>query len=141
RRASRPRLSRVAGLVPVFVFLPESLFAAEFRPVFAVRLVTVLWSCLVTRIVASARIAIGIAGLAPGRAWLLFRRRLTAGPVRQRLDADVVFLVRTPDLDREGCCHPLGNFELGGRVHNPDSADVTLVDAAATADHRQEPAR
>ena len=61
--------------------------------------------------------------------------------VRQRLDADIVFLVRTPDLRGEGCHDPPGNLELGRRVQNADRADVLLLDTATAANQRQQPAR
>src|SRR6202034_1618395 len=59
----------------------------------------------------------------------------------QRLDADIVFLVGTPDFNGEGFGDPFGDFELGGGVENADGADVLLVDTAAPANHRQQPAR
>jgi len=61
--------------------------------------------------------------------------------VCQRLDADIVFLVRTPDLGGEGCRDSLGDFELGRRIQNADRADVLLLDTTTAANHRQEPAR
>lgn len=133
RSACPLRLSTVAGLVPVLLLLSETRLAAEFRPAFAVRLAALLRSRRVPRIFASTGIVVGVAGFA--------RSCLTWGSVCQRLDANVVFLIRTSDLDGEGSCDPLGNFELGGGVQNPDGANVTLVDAATAANHRQEPAR
>ena len=125
----------------MFLFLPETGLAAKFRPAFAVRPAGLLRPYRVTRIVASTSTVIGVAGFAPRRVWPLFRRCLTWGGVCQRLDADVVFLIWTSDLDGEGSCDPFGNFELGRGVQNPHGADVTLVNAATTANHRQEPAR
>ena len=139
RSACPLRLSTMAGLVPVLLLLPATRLAVKFRSTFAVRLAALLRSCRVTRIVASTSIVIGVAGFVQRR--VLLQRRLTWGSVCHRFDTDAVFLIRTSDLDGEGSCDSLGNFELGGGVQNPDGANVTLVDAATTANHRQEPAR
>src|ERR1700744_4332688 len=104
------------------------------------RLAAPLRACLVTEIVASTSTAVGVAGVRPRRVRPLFRRRKTWRGTCQRLDADAVFLVWTSNLDRKGFRDPLGDLELGGGVQNPDSADVVLVDAATTANHRQVPA-
>src|SRR4029078_1954041 len=53
---------------------------------------------------------------------------LLARRVFHRLDADIVFLVGTPDLDGKRFRGTGGNFEFGGGVHEADGADVGLVD-------------
>ena len=70
-----------------------------------------------------------IAALAPGRVSALPRGFLPRGSLRHRLDADAVFLVRALDLGGERLRDPLRNLELGCGVHDPDGADVALVDA------------
>src|SRR5215216_3683777 len=72
---------------------------------------------------------------------LLLANLLTRRGIAERLDTDVVFLVGTPDLDGEGFRGTGGNLEFAGGVHDADRADIRLVDAAAAADHRQQPAR
>ena len=96
---------------------------------------------LVSNFIGLTSAAVGLFAFAPGRIEPLFRRRLTLRSTCQWLDTDVVFLVRTPDFDTKRVSDRLGNFEFGGRFQNTDGADVMLVDAATTANHRQEPAR
>src|SRR5262245_26058689 len=62
RRLCRLRLSSVAGLVPMFLFLPEPRLAAKCRPAVAVRLAALLRSCRFTRIVVSTSTVLGVAG-------------------------------------------------------------------------------
>ena len=71
----------------------------------------------------------------------LFRSRLALRGAFERLDPDRVFLVGALDHGGEGFRDPLRNLELGRGVHDLDRADIALRDAAATADHRQQPAR
>src|SRR6476646_9468022 len=68
-------------------------------------------------------------------------RGILARRIFHRLDADIVFLVGTTDLDGEGFRGTAGDLEFGGGVHDADGADIGLVDTAAAADHRQQPAR
>src|SRR5215217_1293191 len=72
---------------------------------------------------------------------LLLANFLTRRRIAERFDTDVVFLVGTPDLDGKGFRGTGGNLEFAGGVHDADRTDVRLVDAAPTADHRQQPAR
>src|SRR5258705_5235247 len=71
---------------------------------------------------------------------LLFANLLARRCIAERLDTDVVFLVGAADLDGKGFRGTGGNLEFGGGIHDADGADVRLVDAAAPADHRQQPA-
>src|SRR5947209_8797364 len=91
--------------------------------------------------IASRRTIIALAGFAPRGVRSLLRGRLRLRRICHRLEADIVFLVGPLDLGSEGFRDPLGDFELGRGVHDPDRADVALVDAATTANHRQQPAR
>src|SRR4051812_7215997 len=88
---------------------------------------------------AATRVVVGRMALASRRARAAFGGRL--GSLVQRLDPDVVLLVGTLDLGSKGLRDAVGDLELGSGVHDADGADVLLVDAAATTDHRQQPAR
>src|ERR1700687_20539 len=141
RRAGRPRLSSVGRLVLVSLFLLGTRFLVKSRAAFAVRRAVSPRPSLIMRFIVLTSAALGFLAFAPRCAQPLFRRRLTLWSICHWIDADVVFLVGTSDFDGERLCGRFGNFELGGRFQNADGADVMLVDAATTANHRQQPAR
>src|SRR5450755_667983 len=97
--------------------------------------------CAIAGFFVSIRDVIVRLAVAPRWTRATFSGRLALRSVGHRLDPDVVFLVGALDHGRKGIRYPLGNLELGRGVHDTDGADVLLVDAATTADHRQQPAR
>src|SRR3954465_1130319 len=112
-----PRLSRVRLLAPI--------------PPFGI----------VMRLLVKRRLVRGLCVFAV-RLWCPFLfANLLARRVFHGLDADVVFLVGTADLDGKGLRGTGGNLEFGGGVHDADGTDVRLVYTAPAADHRQQPAR
>src|ERR1700730_5844047 len=82
---------------------------AKSRAAFAVRLAVVLQPSLITRFIVLTSAAAGLFAFAPRLMQPLFGRRLTLWSICQRIDADVVFLVGTPDFDGAQLCNPLGN--------------------------------
>src|SRR5712672_313490 len=128
---------RLSVLLPLF--RPGTRFLVKSRAACIVKFAVLLRP--VARSIVPRSALVGLLAFAARRVQSLLRRRLTLGGIRQRLDADVVFLVGAPDLDGERLCDRVGNFELGGRFQNANGADVMLVDTATTANHRQEPAR
>src|SRR3984893_18273246 len=106
------RWSGVGRLVRIFLFLVEAGIPAKSRAAFALRLAVRLGSSLVTRSIVLTRAAFGGAGFAPGRVGSFLRRPLPLRRLCQRLDADVVFLVGTPDHGGERCRGLFGDFEF-----------------------------
>src|SRR5258708_5525587 len=133
-------VSTVGRSVRVPLFLLEPRLSAKSRSAAAVRLAVLFWTLLVSDFVDPRTRVIGLASFATGRVRLLFGTRLRLRGIRHGLDANVVFLVRAADAGGEGFGDPVGDFKLGGGVHDADGADVIFLDAATPADHRQQPA-
>jgi hypothetical protein len=116
RRLPGRRMRRWPGvgrLVRIFLFLLETGLPAKSGPAFALWLAVWLGSSLVTRAIVLTRAALGGAGFAPRRVGSFLRRSLTLRRLGQRFDADVIFLVGTPDHGGERCRGLFGDFELG----------------------------
>src|SRR5450755_3593421 len=134
RCAGKPRLP---VLIPLF--RPRTRFLVKSRTACVVKFAVLLRP--ISRSIVLMSAPVGLLTFVSRRVHPRFRRRQTLGSICQRLDADVVFLVGTPDFDGERLCDRFGNFELGGCFQNADGTDVMLVDTATTANHRQQPAR
>src|SRR4029079_18225776 len=145
------------GIVTPFLVKPRRIFAGR---LVAVRLALARFAAgrlvapglVVTRLVVPGLVLPGLAvrsrrrlltrsmrGSVHGRP--LFRSRLILRAFGERLDTDIVFLVGTTEVSDKFVGRASGNLELGSGIHDADGADISLVDAAAAADHRQQPAR
>src|SRR5260370_25013726 len=128
---------RPLGIVTPFLVKSRRLFVAGLA---AVRLGVWFRRPLFAGSIARAGVAVERCLFTPRRMRPLLCSRLALRALGQRLDADVVLLVGAPDLDGKGLRGASGDLELGRRIHDADGADIILVDAAAAADHRQQPA-
>src|SRR5260221_7702236 len=112
---------RPLGIVTPFLVKSRRLFVAGLA---AVRLGVWFWRPVVAGPIARAGVAIERSLFTPRRVRPLFRSRLALRALGQRLDADIVFLVRAPDLDGKGFRGASGDLELGRGVHDADGADI-----------------
>src|SRR6185503_3896110 len=130
-----PRRSRLMVVAPLRI---ESRFLVWLRRPFAEAFVVMLSHLVVPGLVVPARVdllrLVDMGGPIDTRTG----RRFAARTVGEAFDMDVV-LVGPLNLGGKTLGRLPGDFEFGDALINPDRADVVLVDAAAAADHRQQP--